>query len=58
MTGALMDKPRDKSSDEPTPQQHDAANEAGVPKTAEERRQLRRALMRKHRAAYEALGNS
>jgi hypothetical protein len=55
---ATMTNPTNKPQGKPEPSQHRAANEAGVPKTAEERREARRAFMKKHRAAYEALANS
>lgn len=42
----------------PRAQQHRSAHEAGVPKTAEERREARRAFMLKHRGAYEVLARS
>lgn len=40
------------------PAQRRAANEAGVPKNAEERRVARRRFMKEYRATYEALANS
>jgi hypothetical protein len=55
---ATMTNPTNTPQAQPEPSQHRAANEAGVPKTAEERREARRAFMKQHRAAYEALANS
>lgn len=55
---ATMTNTTNKPQEQPEPSQHRTANEAGVPKTAEERREARRAFMKKHRAAYEALANS
>lgn len=42
----------------PLAQQHRSANEAGIPKSVDERGEARRAFMLKHRGAYEALANS
>lgn len=55
---ATMMNPMNTPQGQPEPSQHRAANEAGVPKSAEERREARRAFMKQHRAAYEALANS
>lgn len=48
-----MPKRINTENDLPKPQ-HTAANEAGIP-TPDERRELRREFMRKHKGAYEAL---
>ena len=59
MTGVFVDQPQDNdTAPKPPAPRHTAPNEAGVPRTAEELRKLRRSLILEYRATYEALGNS